>query len=215
MRGDSDLQSPKPDKLTFHEITSLDDCLLLPWLDIYETSFPPPERVLVSSFLARLKGKQRGQDQDNHMLAALAADGTLVAIADFGIDAEHSLAAAHYLAVAPSARGGGVGTRVHHEVLRRAEEAGARGMVMEVEDPERCDDPDFSRVRIEFYRRNGAKLLRGVNYLQRVGSHQPPLPMLLMVHPLGEAQVSPDEAYRLAKLMFGDDLTRTGELSLE
>ena len=29
----------------------LDDDLLFPWLDLYETAFPPTEKVLVSSFL--------------------------------------------------------------------------------------------------------------------------------------------------------------------
>jgi hypothetical protein len=34
--------------LSLSEIRSLDDPLLLPWLDLYETAFPPRERNLES-----------------------------------------------------------------------------------------------------------------------------------------------------------------------
>ena len=40
--------------LFFVPIEDLHDELLLPWLDLYETAFPPTERVLISTILENL-----------------------------------------------------------------------------------------------------------------------------------------------------------------
>ena len=57
-------------EITFGELTSLEDGLLLPWLDLYETAFPPYEKVLVSHFLSLLKSKNSDQGKAEFVLRA-------------------------------------------------------------------------------------------------------------------------------------------------
>lgn len=56
--------------LCITELIDPDDALLLPWLDLYETAFPPSERVLVSFYLRLLRDKRAGLQPDHHLLAA-------------------------------------------------------------------------------------------------------------------------------------------------
>jgi hypothetical protein len=67
--------------------------------------------------------------------------------------------------------------------------------------------------RIGFYRRLGARVLTGIEYLQRVGPHQPPVPMHIMVQCAGICAA--DEVYGWAKGLFGDAVRQVGELGLE
>lgn len=63
--------------LRFVDITDIRDGLLLPWLNLYETSFPPEEKMLVSEFLLLLKEKAEGEREHSHMTAALDSEGKL------------------------------------------------------------------------------------------------------------------------------------------
>lgn len=200
-------------ELTFREITDVRDDLLMPWLDLYETSFPPEEKMLVSTFLRRLKLKARGDEPDWHMLAALDGEGEFVGLLCYEARPETGIAAFWYLATLPNLRGGGIGSACYREVARRARESGARMMLLEVELPEESADPDLARRRIEFYRRQGVKLLRGIHYMQSVGEHQPSIPMNIMIHPF--EPVTPADAFEAARIYFEEGLKQVGELGLE
>jgi ribosomal protein S18 acetylase RimI-like enzyme len=199
--------------IRFVEITDTNDDLLLPWLDLYEISFPPEEKVLVSGFLALLKAKKRGEREHSHMLAAVDEAGRLVGLARFDSLREPGVAYLWYLAVLPDARGKGFGGAIHDEVLRRCREAGARAAVMEVEIPEESPDAEFARSRIEFYRRHGAKLLTGIRYVHTVGPHQPEVLMNIMIRPF--EPIAPEEALGFARELFGEEaVTAVGEVGL-
>lgn len=199
--------------LTFVEITDINDDLLLGWLDIYEVSFPPEEKVLVSLFLDLLKDKAKGLREHSRMMAALNSGGRLVGIMRFDDLRDPGVAYLWYLAVAPGARGSGIGSACHEETLRLCREAGAKAAVMEVEIPEQAPDPEFARRRIEFYRRHGALMLRGVDYVHRAAPHQPEINLHIMIRPF--APVTPQEAFEFAQTLFGDDaVTQVGELGL-
>lgn len=201
------------DNLTFVELTDINDALLPAWLDLYETSFPPEEKILVSDFLLMLKEKARGEWEHSHMMAALDSEGKLVGILRFDALLDGDMACLWYLAVAPEARGRGMGSACLEEALRRCREAGARAAVLEVEIPDQAPDPEFARRRIEFYRRHGALMLQGIHYLQSVGPHQPAIPMHIMVHQFG--LVTPQQAFGFVRGLFGDRaVTQVGELGL-
>lgn len=204
------------EQIRFVEITNIDDDLLLPWLDLYEISFPPEEKVLVSSFLSLLKSKAKGLDENSHMLAALDENNRLVGIMRFDTDPLLGVAYLWYLAAHPDVRGRGIGSICHEEVLRRAREAGVQAAIMEVEIPEEMQDAghrDFARRRIEFYRRHGALLLGGISYIHSVGPHQPNIPLHIMVCPF--KPITPEQVFELARSLFGDGVKQTGELTLE
>lgn len=200
--------------LRFSEITDLNDDLLLPWLDLYEISFPPEEKVFVSYFLALLKDKAKGLHADSHMMAAIDADERLVGLMRFDANLEMRIAYLWYLAVSPDAQGCGIGSACHEEVLKRSREAGARAAVMEVEIPEEIVDLQHRKraeMRIEFYKRHGALLLHGIRYIHSVGPHQPEIPLYIMVCPF--ESVTPLEAFDMAKWLFGDSVTQIGDLA--
>lgn len=202
--------------LSIVEIADLNDDLLLPWLDLYETAFPPSEKILISSYLKLLRDKAAGRAQDHHLLAGLDPAGTLAAIAYYQVLREPPVAILWYLAVKPEARGAGIGSRLYREILRRLEPGDTQALLLEVEIPENGmteEDRRNAQRRIAFYRRLGARLLRGVRYLQYVGWHQVPVPMHVMLHllrPLSDAT-----AYQLAKAVAGEWLTPVGTPHLE
>lgn len=195
------------------EIVDINDDLLLPWLDLYEVSFPPEEKVLVSDHLLTLKRKALGQAPDVHLAAAVDPAGKLLAIVGYEFDRESSTALLEYLAVVPEMRSTGIGSICYNAICERAWQAGMASMVLEVELAESEDAKSLARRRIDFYRRHGAFLLKGIDYLQTIGSHQPPIPMHIMVHPF--RPMNPEEAFEAARATFGESVVRTGPLALE
>lgn len=195
------------------EIADLNDDMLLPWLDLYETAFPPAERVLVSFYLRLLRDKQAGLQPNHHLLAVQRAR-VFVGLAHYAVMAEHKLAWLWMFAVMPEARNHGVGAAIYGEIVRRLP-AGTIAMLIEVERPDLAHtkaERELAERRIAFYRRQGARLLEGVHYVQSVGPHQPPLPMHVMLHPL--APLDAEMAFRCAQAAFGDAITQTGALIL-
>jgi ribosomal protein S18 acetylase RimI-like enzyme len=200
--------------LRFVDITDANDDLLMPWLDLYETSFPPEEKVLVSSFLQLLKDKAKGEYPDSHMQAVLDDEGRFVALLRFDLINDPGATYLWYIAVHPDARSGGIGSACFQEVVRRATEAGLRAVVFEVEIPDHSADPerqDCARRRIEFYRRMDCLLLTGIHYMQRV-TNQPAIPMYTMIRPI--EPVTPQEAFEMVTALL-DGVTQVGELGLE
>jgi ribosomal protein S18 acetylase RimI-like enzyme len=196
------------------EICDLHDELLLPWLDLYETAFPPDERVLVSFILKVLKDKALGQAQQYHLLAALDAK-TLIGMAMYELFLSSCVALLWCLAIAPDERSRGWGGQLYEKILEQLNRTNA-AMLIEVEIPEEMhsdQERQLAQRRIEFYRRQGARVLRGVRYMQYVGQHQPPIPMHVMVHPF--QPMNPQTAFNLAQAVFGDWITRAGMLALE
>jgi ribosomal protein S18 acetylase RimI-like enzyme len=206
----------KSEALRIVEITRLDDDLLLPWLDLYETAFPVTEKVLVSSFLRKLRGGEYGPDKDEHVLAIVNGEGALVAMAQYEVEPACQAAYLWYLAVLPACRNGGIGSWCYQQLAARIQAAGAGAILLEVEIPEEAHtemERGYAKRRIGFYRRLGARLLTGIRYYQHVGSHQPPIPMHLLVHPF--APITADGAFALARGMFGESVELVGELGLD
>ncbi|MBN2007659.1 MAG: GNAT family N-acetyltransferase [Anaerolineae bacterium] len=203
--------------LTLTELTDRKSDLLLPWLDLYETAFPPPLRLLASIFLDILRDKEHGRPCFKTLLAALD-EASLVGMAAYEIlrldDFATEICSLWYFAVAPEVRNRGLGTRFYQALLARIP---SPVILIEVEMPEEAPDVIHRRLderRIAFYRRQGARRLLGVRYLQTVGPHQPLTPMHLMWH--ARCPFSPEDAFRIARRLFGGDCVyQTGALTLE
>jgi ribosomal protein S18 acetylase RimI-like enzyme len=201
--------------LTYQELTDINDDLLLPWLDLMETAFPPTERVLPSFHLGLLRQKARGETSAHTMVAAVDAEGRFVGLLQYQLELECEAAFMWYLAVVRDLRSQGLGAQIYQEAVRRLAPHHLRALTFEVEIPEGAHDEEtrqFALRRIAFYRRQGARLLTGIHYVQSVGSHQPSIPMHIMVHPF--VPMDADAAFGLAKCVFGDALTQIGPLDL-
>jgi len=202
-------------EITFREITGLQDDLLLPWLDLYETAFPPNEKVLVSHFLALLKMKGKGKDTCDYMLAGVDAAHKLLGLACYQLMPAIGAAVLWYLAIHPEARNRGLGGEFYDHVVDVIDKTLYQALLLEVEIPESFkNDEERKRAarRIGFYRRHGAYLLEGVDYMQFIGWHCPPTPMHIMVHPL--RVLNAPAGFALAKGYAGEALKQSGRLKL-
>jgi GNAT superfamily N-acetyltransferase len=200
-----------PVEFKLHRITSLDDPWLLPWLELYETAFLPHERVLVAGLLMQIRDQSLGNNYPAYFSAWIGADDEFKGMAYYEMDREIGLL--WYLAIDPRWRNLGLGADFYRALLKDVQKQGGRMLLFEVEIPAEIQEPEqrlLAERRIRFYQRQGAFLLDGISYKQYVGSHQPLTPMHLMVHPL--ESLTPQQAFDLARLVFGDNLQQTGEL---
>lgn len=205
---------PNP-SLIAHELTSIEDRYLFPWLDLFELSFEPGEKVLVSSILKVLRKKAQGEYGDHLLLAGLESDESFVGMSYLHLIENKRTGIIWYMAVLPELRGKGYGGSLYKLTIQKCRELEYDGVFLEVEIPELQQTQEkrvLAERRIGFYRRLGVRLLEGVEYWQEVGSHQPPTQMSLMFHPFN--QPNPNQVYLLAKLLFRDSLSQTGDLRL-
>ena len=194
---------------TLVEITTLDDPLLLPWLDLYETAFPPEERVFTSRLLSGVKSPG-----EYHMLAAVDESGGLAGLAFYNEVPEAQAAFLWYLAVQPELRGHGIGAWLYSAVLQRLDKHD-RAMFLDVEIPEEMHAPaerEMAARRIRFYQRLGARLLGGVRFVQKVEAHLPTISTYLVVHPI--QPMNAQTAYDTARIFLKESLVLSGELGL-
>lgn len=202
--------------VTLSDIRSLDDVRYDAYLDLYQTSFPLDEQMLVSSLNRLVRKIAAGEDRASTMAVAVNDTGDVVAMVHFEAHEEAGAAALWYLAVAANMRCKGLGTQVYQTVVARirSERPSIGALVFEVERPEEATGEHriLAARRIAFYRRNGAKLLGGIRYTQSVG-WQPPVPMHVMVHPFNA--LTPEAAFEIARAVLGDAVEAIGELSLE
>ena len=197
--------------LSFVEIVDIRDDRLLPWLDLYETSFPATERVLVSFVMNVLKRKMDGEEVDDHLLSIGDDNDTPIGMTMFSASSDSPAAFLWYVAVDPNRRDGGFGTLIYQEILKRVSTPSRQALVYEVEIPDGHDVNAQRRIR--FYQRQGAYLLKGIRYMQHVGWHQPPIPMHVMIHPF--QSMDAQQAFNLAKEVFEDSMEQVGTLELE
>jgi GNAT superfamily N-acetyltransferase len=192
-------------------ISSLSDPHFPAWLDLFELSFPPAERVLVSTFLRALS--ERDPAAPHTLLAASDYDDSLVGIAHFQVFHAQRVAYLWYLAVTPKRQGAGAGSDIYHAVIDKLPSS-VGALLIEVEQPRLARNEQERRLaqrRITFYERLGARLLLGIDYLQSVGPHQPVIPMHLLVHPCGP--LTPEAVYSAVREICGDLIRQTGPLA--
>ena len=210
------------DRLNYRSIQSLSDPSYDSWLDIYQTSFPLTEQMLVSSLNSALR-EIEGHDASERtaeFLLAETEEGEAVGISHYVYSEDCKAALLWYIAVRKDIRSKGFGSQIYHESVRRLKNDHPEiiALMFEVEDPTHTDTEEenqFAHRRIAFYRRCEAKLVGGIHYLQSVG-WQPPIPMNLMIQPLNDAfAITAENALELIRCAFGSEVEQISEITLE
>ncbi len=201
--------------LSFHRIVSLQDEGYDDWLNLYQQSFPLNEQMLVGSLNKMLRGGEEGGVATTFLLVR-DESGAAVGMALYESAAKCGCAALWYLAVRSDVRSRGLGGATYREIVSRVRAASSeiKALVYEVELPETAEEDSVRALavrRIEFYRRNGAKLVGGLHYVQSVG-WQEPVPMHLMIHPF--AELSPEQALEMLQCKLGEEVKHVGQITL-
>lgn len=215
--------------LELHPLTHLNDPLLPAWLELYETSFPPNERVLVSYLLELIESQSSGDEllaatlksapssQRKGQFVGLVYYEWLKTVKPQAGQAIGSVPGfLWYMAVKPQLRSQGLGAAIYRLAFQHCQQKGCCAWLIEVEKPELAQTPeekDFASRRIRFYQRQGAQLLHGISYVAHIGEHQPDTPMHVMIH--SQVPLTPQAAFAYAQYMSGGVLTQSGELRLE
>jgi GNAT superfamily N-acetyltransferase len=185
-------------------------------MDLYQRSFPVEEQEYASLFLQACRPGSRIR----LLVSGDAEASRCFALYDLGERGDPVYL--WYLATEEAVRGQGVGAAVYRRVLEEAAAAGAPALLFEVEDPQEAlrrhghAAETLAVRRIGWYLRLGAKRLEGVEF-DCSTRWQGPVPMLPMVHALGE-DVDAEQAYAwcLSVLADGDVsvLRQVGTISL-
>jgi GNAT superfamily N-acetyltransferase len=195
-------------------LRGLEDPHLLPWMELYELSFPPAQRLLISTMLAIARRQTRDDPQPEWLLTALAGEA-FAGLVHYATFPALGIAGLWGLATPPALRGQGLGAEIYMALRARLATEGYRVLLLEVERPDVVESEvgrQLAERRIGFYRRLGARLLTGIEYMQRVGPHQPPVPMHIMLD--CDERCAPDVAFGWARALFHDAAQQTGELGL-
>jgi ribosomal protein S18 acetylase RimI-like enzyme len=176
---------------------------------IYEDSFPPAERNPLSRFQHGDLEFWLGLD-DHEEVVAFCAVGHL-----------RGCAYLQYLAVSRQRRDRGIGAHMLDILAADLGMSDCRGIVLEIEDPARTDDPLTAERRQAFYARWGAEPLAGLvdYYIPDRVEPGTAVPMLLLWRPssVGASQPDGDElrslvrqlhAFEYAEFAPADHLTR-------
>ncbi len=193
-------------KLTLAEIVNSEDTLFLDWLDLYETSFPPNERMLVSDIL-RVLNKNRANNERNstHFIVLLDESKACVGMMLYYTKQEEKIAWLWYMAIKPNVQSRGFGSYLYNELLKQLSSSGYKALFLEVEIPGEANSAQAER-RIRFYEKQGAILLKDIDYLQDIGWHTQPTQLFLMIQPL--QHLGDTQTFELAKKMFGDAIKK-------
>lgn len=194
------------------EIMSTSDPAWEGWLELYYASFPISEQMSEAFFVQTLDDKFNAHEHRRHVLALTGGDVTEVkGMAFYEIHEDVNVSSLWYIAVCEKSRSRGIGTHLYQQIIEQVKAAGMDALIFEVEIP--GEDGDIASRRIGWYRRQGAQILEGIEYIQELDTDQPPLPMHLMIHPFIE--FTPDEAFSRMKVLFQDQLNQTGQLMLK
>jgi GNAT superfamily N-acetyltransferase len=185
-------------------------------LALYESAFPPAERVPVESIINSIRQRGRASGKEGYVPHFFTAvqDSRAVGLAFYGYFSHTRLGFLYYLAVQPDLRGQGLGAWLLGKTIEMLPQDAAatggepsRGLVWEVERPVDASTPDERELRqrrINFYARSGALLLEGLDFLAPpLGENLPPVMYHVMFIP------SPGFAEDLSARPFLTDILDT------
>jgi len=194
--------------LTVAEIANSKDPFFLDWLDLYETSFPSNERMLVSDILRTLDEDSNSDERSStHFLVLLDENKKCAGMMLYYTKESDKIAWLWYMAIKPAVQSQGFGSHLYHELVERLDLSGYKALFLEVEIPDETNSIQAER-RIRFYEKQGACLLKDANYVQDIGWHAQPTPLFLMMQPF--QPLDDKQAFDLAKKLFGGALKKQG-----
>jgi GNAT superfamily N-acetyltransferase len=208
------------DEPTLIELTDPENELARQALELYEVSFPVEERVPLEAVQEDIRNQARGANSEEFLNRYMAAvrDGSTVGLSMYGYYRDPRLAFLYYMAIQPELRGKGLGAWLLNETTARLTQDAralhgppARGLCWEVERPDESDDPEerlLRERRINFYKRNGAILLDGIDFTAPpISEGLPPVTYYLMFKPVPDEAVTIDpdllQAVVDATLLYG------------
>lgn len=154
--------------------------------NIYHVSFPPEERRDFDKFLELMN------ENDYFKVFVILKDENpvgFITIWDFS-----DFAYVEHFATAPEARGGGIGNKVMHLIVKHLN----KPIILEVEPP----TDEFSQRRINFYNRCGFSLIDTIEYFQPpYRESDQPLKLFLMSH--GDIDIDDSHIKTIHKNVYG------------
>ncbi|MBK9928118.1 MAG: GNAT family N-acetyltransferase [Anaerolineales bacterium] len=172
------------------EVTDLDSSLGRQALQIYERSFPEIERDPVENIATSLRNEN--PDKEVTHLRVLIEDDVVAGFTYFSSYKEYYLGFLKFIAVREDIRGKGVGPILLQDAIQQVRADGVwatgwsyLGLVLEVERPEMAENDQDRQIRerrIQFYKRNGAVLIKDLDYIAPpLADDKPSIPFHLMV----------------------------------
>lgn len=144
-------------------------------LKIYTDSFPADERQAIAVI------EQRVTDKVSRLFVGRWEDK--VACMALLYELQHpEFILLDYLGTDPNYRSQGLGTKIMAHLLKVLEET-KKTLIIEVENPDFGENREEKERRIQFYKRVGAKLLKGARYVLPALEGGEPTEMNLMVLP--------------------------------
>jgi GNAT superfamily N-acetyltransferase len=166
-------------------------------MEVYTDSFPSSERHAISVIRDRVASHRA-------KLWVGLLDGSVVFISLLWPLSGTEFILLDYMAVKKGLRGKRIGSEFL-AVKRDELERDSKYFVMEIEDPRFGSNRDQRNQRVAFYRRNGAKELKNVDYLLPPLSGTEPTNMILMLFPAyKERRISSATTKALVSQIYGE-----------
>lgn len=203
---------------TKHEISQQNDPRWEAWKQIYNISFPVNEKVKEEYFLSIMDQKSRDEGFHKHILSYnFNNNSNIEGIAYYEVFQELKTAFLWYIATDVAVRGRGFGSYIYQDLCQSLRDSGINMLVFEVEIPSTSEDTLVSnhlmaRRRVEWYLRQGAQILEGIEYYQTVDAEIEPIKMWILVHLFSQLDV--DQVFATCSDILGESFSKTGTLYL-
>ena len=205
--------------VNIREIESAQDAAWQGWNSIYYDSFPENERMSDGYFQGVLERKAKGAAPDVHFLvmSSPAEPERIIGMAYYEVDKALQAGLLWYLATRSEQRGQGLGAILYADILQRLRADGATILLYEVEIPalareESAQQGELAARRINWYRRQGAAVLEGVQYFQEVDTPVAPVEMHIMAQSF--APMNAEQIFAVASKLFGEAIKQVGALKI-
>ncbi|MCL4562644.1 MAG: GNAT family N-acetyltransferase [Chloroflexi bacterium] len=210
-----------PTPFQIHELTDPSSALAWQAFRILQASFPPEEIETEEQIARRMLADQIPDGNHRSHTWAAVRDGRVTGVAIFSYYRDIRTGFLGYLAVDPHTRSQGLGSWLFQRSIEQlaldAVDLGDEkpmGMCLEVERPEAAQTDEEKQLRhrrIRFYRRLGAEIIEGVDFIgPPLKPDLPPVPYYLMFRPIDCPQgLSRDDLAAIvdAILQRGYDIT--------
>lgn len=165
-------------QVQFFQLTSSDPTDFDALFAIYKTSLPVSEQKPVHQLRAML-------ERDDYLFLILCVAQQIQGFAIAYVSKQSPFYLLEYMAIDPSQRNLGYGAQLYQALREQVNSVfgGARAAMIEVDSPdELSSDQTLRRRRVDFYRRCGAVVVKGLDYLLPLDTGEPPPAMWLMLH---------------------------------
>lgn len=152
-------------------------------IDLYEGAFPPSTKIVTPLAIARI-------ERNIYQLFVGYEASQVVFMAMFYSLRDSEFVLLAYIATHPVYRGQGIGSTFLRQTVDRLQRD-SKYLLLEVKNPDFGDDKALRQRRVNFYRRIGARMMKGVRFVPPILSSDPPAELILMIAPTYRESVLP------------------------